>query len=701
MQLASLISYFVKRTQLCLISLLLLTQTAVAMDGLSIAVDNISTKDWQIKGIRLSLSELQQETQQLVLSIDQMLLTDSLADSSNPELSFVDIQCQNYSWQDNQINCKAGQAKLKSARFQSSSFNFSFLITPEYSQISLQKIKLVKAYLSLKAVDKGGKWSIRLISKGVDIPALYSLLPPEKKALFEIKYGKMQLDARLSGTKKGLNKLDIKSVFNNLQLQAKDGDIATEALTVDFKLKARKKQGVWTWSNNNQLKQGELYIAPVYLSLKKQGLLLNVEGKLNEREELQFHKIKYLHPGVVGINAEAKIGQLSEATLHEARIELKTSQLQPFFSQYIAPYMEQTVFDESDKKEQIKGQLKAKILINQNEIKQGEMIIEHFFLDDLNKHFSIKDATASINWSQDSAFTTASKLSWQQILINGIAINAGQFNFLAKQRSISLLQPSSISLLDGVFDIKRFDWEHQENDEPKVYFEGGIRHLSLEQLSTALQWTPLTGDISGDIPGVVYENKTLSLKGGLTVKIFDGTIKISKLASSGMFKDFSRFYMDMEIDNLDLNEITQKFEIGGMEGRVSGFINKLYLENWKPVSFYAWIGTPEDDDSRHRISQKAVQNIASIGGGGAADVISRGFLRFFDTFGYDKLGFGCYLHQGVCQLMGAEAAEQGYYIIKGGGLPRIDVIAYNPRVDWNVLMERLSRIIESDQVITE
>jgi hypothetical protein len=127
----------------------------------------------------------------------------------------------------------------------------------------------------------------------------------------------------------------------------------------------------------------------------------------------------------------------------------------------------------------------------------------------------------------------------------------------------------------------------------------------------------------------------------------------------------------------------------------------LYMENWKPVSFYAWFGTPDDDDSRHRISQKAVRNIASIGGGGAADVLSRSFLRFFETFMYDKIGVGCYLHEGVCQMMGAEAAQQGYYLIKGGGLPRIDVIGYNPRVDWNVLMERLARISTTDEVRIE
>jgi hypothetical protein len=50
-------------------------------------------------------------------------------------------------------------------------------------------------------------------------------------------------------------------------------------------------------------------------------------------------------------------------------------------------------------------------------------------------------------------------------------------------------------------------------------------------------------------------------------------------------------------------------------------------------------------------------------------------------------------------MMGVEARPEGYAIITGGGLPRIEVIGYNPRVDWNVLMERLSRISTSDEAI--
>jgi len=350
---------------------------------------------------------------------------------------------------------------------------------------------------------------------------------------------------------------------------------------------------------------------------------------------------------------------------------------------------------------QFKGQFETEIDVKHSVIQQVSVAIKQLDVSDDKNRIAINQAQGELNWSKTKGLSKPSKIVWHKLKIKAIPIEAGELEFLWFAQQLTLLEKAHIPLLGGALDINQFNWRKHNTEQPAVYFSGGIHELSLEQLSTALDWTPLSGYISGSIPSVDYKDKTLTVNGGLTIKVFDGVIKINKLASSGLFTDFSKFYLDMELDNLDLYALTQKFKMGEMEGRVSGFITDLYLENGSPVTFYAWIGTPDNDDSRHRISQKAVQNIASIGGGGAADVISKGFLRFFDSFGYERLGFGCYLHQGVCQLMGVEAAEQGYYIIKGEGIPRIDVLGYNPQVDWAVLMQRLSRISTTDNVVIE
>ncbi len=673
-----------------LVAFLCFTQAVVALDTVSIELDQLESKQWQFNGIKLSLSELQQETQQLVLSIEQLHLAEPLAD-----LSFFDIHCLEFSWQDGYINCQAGKASLKSARFQSPSFDFSFLISDQHSQFHIQKLQLAQGLLSLTATKQGANWTVKINAQGLDLKALYALFSPHDDYKLEIQQGILDVDAQISGAEKTLHTLLVTSRLSHITLQAKAGQIATDSLAVDMEIQAKRSGGQWTWLNNIQIKQGEVYLEPVYLSIEKSSVSLEAAGVLDEKEGVQVHHVKYQHTDVVELTAQGKTSQYPDFTVDKAHILINISELQSFFSQYMAPFSAPTAVDEF----QFKGQLNAETRIVQNAIQQAKLTLSGVAIDDVKNRFSIADAHAVINWSVGSTSTTPSALSWQQMKIKGIPFDKGYLDFLLKNKTISLLASNSIAVLGGVFDIKQFDWEYQNGEEPTVYFEGGIKQLSLEKLSKVLGWTPLTGEISGYFPGVIYTNNTLAVKGEIQIELFDGTIKIHKLASSGMLEDFSRLYMDMEIDNLDLNAITRKFKVGGMEGRVSGFVNNLYLENWQPISFYAWLGTPDGDESRHRISQRAVKNLVSIGGGGAADFISKGFLRFFDSFGYDKFGFGCYLHQGVCQLMGVEAAEQGYYIIKGGGIPRIDVIGYNSRLDWNVFITRLSRISLSDDVV--
>jgi hypothetical protein len=313
----------------------------------------------------------------------------------------------------------------------------------------------------------------------------------------------------------------------------------------------------------------------------------------------------------------------------------------------------------------------------------------------------MQGGAGEISWADDTDSTKSSQLSWQQLNLRALPIGPSKLSFLSKAKSIKLLKDASLPFLGGTLDIQQFSWQAKAQDEPEVSFKGNLHNASLTQLSSALNWTPLSGSISGVIPKVTYHNKTLSLDGKLSINVFDGNVSITNLSSSGLFTAFPKLQGDIEVENLDLEQLTGKFSFGSITGRLSGFVRQLSMENWKPVTFYAWLGTPDDDDSSHRISQRAVNNIASIGGGGASDLLSRSFLGMFETFGYDKLGLGCFLHEGVCQLMGVKATPSGYAIITGGGLPRIDVIGYNPRVDWDVLIDRLGRITTSDKVIVK
>ena len=123
------------------------------------------------------------------------------------------------------------------------------------------------------------------------------------------------------------------------------------------------------------------------------------------------------------------------------------------------------------------------------------------------------------------------------------------------------------------------------------------------------------------------------------------------------------------------------------------------MQNWRPVAMDMNFYTPRNDKSKHRISQRAVENFASVGGGGATAVLSTGFLKFFDVFAYDKIGLRCVLKDDVCAMSGAGPAKsgplgRGYYLVKGSGIPRIDVVGFRDTVSWPALVQQFEAITQ-------
>jgi hypothetical protein len=101
---------------------------------------------------------------------------------------------------------------------------------------------------------------------------------------------------------------------------------------------------------------------------------------------------------------------------------------------------------------------------------------------------------------------------------------------------------------------------------------------------------------------------------------------------------------------------------------------------------------------RQRISQRAVQNISSVGDASFVTTLQGQLIGLFDDFGYRRIGIACRLHNGVCAMAGLEAAagsgsdSRGFTIVEGAGIPRLNVVGFNRQVDWPTLVERLQAV---------
>jgi hypothetical protein len=67
-------------------------------------------------------------------------------------------------------------------------------------------------------------------------------------------------------------------------------------------------------------------------------------------------------------------------------------------------------------------------------------------------------------------------------------------------------------------------------------------------------------------------------------------------------------------------------------------------------------------------------------------------LGLFEEFGYSAIDLKIELRGDAASIDGLARDDGGYYLVRGSGLPRIDVIGRNRRVAWRDLVERLKEI---------
>lgn len=632
---------------------------ASAVDAFSITVGNIQTSKLNLQDLRI---DLKPANPQFNMSISQLSLPKRF-----PSMRRISLRCETLLQQSGLVACKNGQAQLRMENLPALSSAFGLILDRDQWDFKLSAAKIPGQYLGL-------------------LP-----LPTP----FNIENGLLDVNLSASGKNTDIQTLQINGHAENLTGQSQDSRYAVEKLNLQGGLSAQIRNHEWHWRSHAGITNGALYADPIYLEASA-GLSLDSAGSwLTQKKQWAISFFNYQDGQAAKLTGKALLeGDIADIKVKSATLAFHSQDLGQLAQTYLNPFVAQSAWDGLAPS----GQMSTQLTIADHHLADWTMALTDIGIDDSKARIGLTGGSGIINGSATGK-EQASYLAWRKLALGPLPVGASLLAFSAQANGVRLLKQAVLPFLGGRITIERLAWQKKTEQTPEIRFAGKLADVSLGQLSQVLGWPSLSGNISGDVPGVDYSDGVLKLNGGLVIQAFAGNIGINNLAVSGLLSDFPTLYADLTLDRLNLDQLTQKFRFGAITGQLSGFVRQLYLENWRPISFFAWLGTPEDDSSPHRISQTAVKNIASISGNSASDIVTQGLLGFFDNFSYDKIGLGCYLNNGVCQLMGIAPANGGYSIVSGGGLPRIDVVGYNPKIDWAVLINRLRRITATDEII--
>ncbi|HHB92828.1 MAG TPA: hypothetical protein ENK59_06435 [Thioploca sp.] len=658
---------------------LVLSSPVFAIDNIELKLNSITDIDWQIKNIatQLTLSE--------IVGLELNIASLTLANFKEP-LKNIKLHCKNIHYNTIQITCPNAKLYIDWKLLDKPEIDLSvthhFASQTTYLNINQLAIADGKVFLQAKLTPSGWKLLLKvnriILEKLLAKLSLFMDLPKN----LDIK-GKVNINIKAIGNETGFQQLTITGQSNDLNFTFANNigqNIATKIIATINKISDVEQQLI----ANVTIKNGNFLIDPIYTVISLQQPITIDADLIWQPQQLKLSNFTYTHTGITSIQANGDFTIGEEFIINKLVAQSTLTPFQNFYQQYL-----QTWLNNEFDIEQLKFLGSLQIFLDW-QTEQQHIIGQLQDIAIKKSEFSLTGLQGTVQWHNNDELP--SNLSWSQINIAGIELDASKINFSLTNKNIKLLEPWQQSIYDGAINVKHFQLNNLGSEELVWQLqEVKLQPISIAKLTATLD--SLEGNIHGNIPIITYRNQRLMIDGILQIDVFDGSIIISGAELKN--NDIVKFNTNIDINRINLQKLTsQVTEFGEIQGLLSGYAHNLTLINWNPVAFDAFIGTPNNDKLPHKISQKAVKALSSLGSGVAVDTLSHSILSLFENFYYNKIGWGCQLLKDVCKMRGIEPAFKGkYYLIEGRLLPRIDIIGYENNVDWKILGSRLKTII--------
>ncbi|MCC5866697.1 MAG: hypothetical protein JJU31_16365 [Wenzhouxiangella sp.] len=480
-------------------------------------------------------------------------------------------------------------------------------------------------------------------------------------------------------------------LISELALDTVDGAVAADGVVLALDLQLELDEDTQSVTLALEQRAGEILAGPVYLPAPEQHLQLSLQARRLGPDIISLQDIRLLDGTAMRAAGQAELLLDEEVwVLNSLALDQVLLQLPGFWQRWAEGFAAQVGFGDIDSA----GRIEATVAWSRSDGIQARAWLDAIELQDPAERLALSRLDGEMRWGQRGL---DSELSWQTLLVHGLPFGASILRLAADAGGTRLAEPLQMPLLDGAVVIEQFSWQPadagNEGDSGGLRMDARIKPLSLARLTKVLGWPEFGGVLSGEFPGIVYVDEQLRFTGGIAVQAFSGTVLLDDLVIERPFGTLPALSAQVEITRLDLLELTGAFNFGRMEGEISGWMRDLRLLDWRPVAMDARFYTHEDA-RRRRISQRAVDNLSSLGGAGGA-LITGTVLRVFDDFPYRRAGLACRLANNICHIDGVARHESGgFYIVEGRSLPRLDIIGHRRLVDWPQLISQLESMLD-------
>ncbi len=460
---------------------------------------------------------------------------------------------------------------------------------------------------------------------------------------------------------------------------AQGGSVAAQGFGLRGDFNLQHDAQVTRLDFDGALRGGELLAGSFYAQLPARDAPLYVNLSRDAVGALHISRLDYQDGTAVALNASMALsakGALDSLVVKRANIDLARA-----IPRYASTWLQ------SHGLPGLQGMGQAHVALNwrRGALNALQVRLQNVDMADISGRFAIAGLNGALDW-RSGATLAPTTLGWRAASIYHLPLGTAQLHLRDDKGLLALTAPAQIPLLGGSMLAQHFSFDPAGTQRTRWSTGLAFVGVSLGELSGALGWPAFRGTLGGAIPDLRWQDGRAVLQGGLSMQVFGGYVDVTRMSLAHLFGVAPELGADLSLRGIDLAPLTSVFDFGEITGKLDGNVQGLRLVSWHPVAFKAELHTVGGG----RISQRAVKNLTSVGGGGLAGGIQGAVLRLFSTFPYQRIGLSCTLANDVCTMGGIKPAEGGgYSIVEGDGLPYIHIIGHQTRVDWPTLLSRL------------
>jgi hypothetical protein len=458
---------------------------------------------------------------------------------------------------------------------------------------------------------------------------------------------------------------------------------ASEKLTGHLVVVGKLDGDTFNFNSALNWQSGEVFWQPLYIA--NGGHEFQATGSL-KGDVLTLDSAVLKLDKVGDLNFKGKVS-LKTYEVFKLDADLPNLDLAEAYPLLIKPFLGKTMLNDAD----LSGKAALSVGVVDSQIKTFTVKLNGVNIADKNKKFIFNDINANIPWSYDEATNVTFSYNDGQLL----NMPLGRASIGAEVNRFSLTAPEiTLPILDGAFKLSDIS-AARINDNWYWHLSAALLPISMADATKAFKIPIMQGKASAEIPLVTYSGGILTTDGEMSLSVFNGKASVTNLVLQNPLGKEPKLNANMRLRNLDLGELTRTFSFGAIEGKLDGDVTDLQLVKWKPRHMDASIYSSPGDYTK-KVSQRAVENITALGGAGAAAAIQRTFLRFFKEFNYEKMGISCKLRDDLCEMGGVSSTPTGFVIVKGSGVPAVNVNGYTQKVSWKDVVARIKRITDGN-----